>query len=65
MKMELKYDEEGAHIEVSEAFNGFAIKSDAGTFAVCHRDQGIEIRLDDGPWFSWQEKKGPVRLGPR
>jgi len=65
MKMELKTDIAGQpYVEVSEAYSGISIKTDAGSFAICQRDQGIEIRLGDGPWFGWQEKKGPVRLGP-
>jgi hypothetical protein len=63
MKMELKTDIEGQpYVEVSEAYNGFTIKTDAGDFAVCHRDAGIEIRLGDGPWYSWQGKAGPLCL---
>lgn len=51
------------NIELSEVYNGVVIKTDAGDFAFCMRDAGIEIRLGDGPWYSWHGPKGPRALG--
>lgn len=49
-------------IELSEVYNGIAIKTKAGTFAFCMRDGGIEIRLGDGPWYGWYDPNGPATL---
>jgi hypothetical protein len=67
MKLELKHgaDENGPYIELTEIYTGIAIKTDAGIFGICQRDQGLELHLDDGPWHSWQDKAGPVKLGPQ
>ena len=59
MKIEVNEQHE---LILSEVYLGVGIKTDAGLFAICQRDNGIEIRLGDGPWFSWQEESGPVKL---
>jgi hypothetical protein len=64
MSMHIETDENG-EIVLSQLYLGVGIKTDAGMFAICQRDSGIEIRLGDGPWFSWQDPSGPVKLpGP-
>jgi hypothetical protein len=50
---------ENREILLSEVYSGVGIKTDAGTFYLCQRDQGIEIHLNDGPWYSWQGPEGP------
>ncbi len=47
---------------LSEVYNGIGIKTDAGVFAICQRDGGIEIRLGDGPWYAWYDDEGPKSL---
>jgi len=59
MKIDVNEDHE---FILSEVYLGIGIKTDAGVFAICQRDNGIEIRLGDGPWFSWQKTAGPTQL---
>ncbi len=47
---------------LSEVYLGVGLETDAGVFAVCMRDAGIEIRLGDGPWYRWVDGDGPVML---
>jgi len=53
---------EKSELILSEVYTGVGIKTDAGVFAICQRDGGIEVRLGGGPCFSWQEESGPVKL---
>ena len=54
--------DENRRFVLSEIYCVAAIKTDAGTFSICQRDAGIEIRLGEGPWFTWQEESGPTVL---
>ena len=49
-------------LTLSEVYNPIAIKTDAGIFFVVQCRSGIEIRHEDGLWFSWDEKGGPVEM---
>jgi len=60
--MKIYADEEGA-LMLEEVYNGIGLKTDAGVFAVCMRDNGIEIKLGDGPWYTWQDATGPQLMG--
>lgn len=66
MKLTIEHDpvENEPYVQVTEIYSNFVIKTDAGQFAICQRDSGIELHLDDGPWYTWQDKNGPVKLGP-
>ncbi len=59
MKIEVNEDRS---MVLSDVFLSVGIKTDAGTFAICQRDDGIEIRLGDGSWYSWNDQGGPVKL---
>jgi hypothetical protein len=48
---------------LSDVFSGIGIKTDVGVFYFCQRDGGIEMRLNDGPWYSWQDPRGPWKVG--
>jgi len=54
---------ENGDIELSEVYTGVSLRTDAGAFAICERDGGIEIRLGSGPWFKWTSEDGPELLG--
>ena len=62
MKLDVRED---YGIELSEVYQSISIKTDAGIFMLCQRDNGIEIRLNGGRWYSWQDSKGPVPLGTK
>ena len=50
MKIEL---DKNSEFEISELYCGVSIKTDDGVFHVCERDGGLEIRFNNGAWYSW------------
>ena len=59
--MKISIDEDREFV-LSEVYAGVKINTDAGIFTLCQRDNGIEIRLGNGPWFTWQNNDGPIKL---
>jgi len=39
-------------LTISEAFNGFEVCATDGSFGICLRDGGLEVRLPSGEWVA-------------
>ena len=52
-------DTEVMEVTLREVFLGVVFVTEDGCrLAVCMRDDGYEVRLDDGPWISMRPEEG-------